>query len=148
MKLSIIVPVYNAQDRLRQCLDSILKQTWKDFELILINDGSRENSLFICLDYGKRDNRVVVIDKHNEGAGEARNAGLDRATGDYVLFIDADDTIVPEMAERLLSLIEEGTDLVCCAHREQTEGQKDIAIRKYSLISDPWLTDDLAACFL
>lgn len=148
MKLSIIVPVYNAQDRLQQCLDSILEQTWKDFELILINDGSKDNSLSICRDYEKKDNRVVVIDKENGGAGEARNAGLDRAGGDYVLFIDADDTVIPEMAERMLFLMEKGTDLVCCAHQEQTEGKKEITLRKYSLESDPWVTDDLSACFL
>lgn len=91
MKFSIIVPVYNAQAYLNQTIESVLKQTYKDFELILVNDGSTDSSLSICNEYQQKDDRVTVINKQNLGAASARNSGLDVAQGDYVMFLDADD---------------------------------------------------------
>lgn len=148
MKLSIIIPVYNAQDRLSVCVESVLKQSVREFELILVNDGSKDDSLAICRELAEADSRICVIDQENAGAGEARNTGVDAAAGEFILFVDADDTIAPDMAERLLALMEDDVDLVCCAHREQTEGQTEIRTRVYELPEDPWRTDDLAACFL
>ena len=89
MKFSIIVPVYNVSAYLKKCVDSILDQSYSNFELILVNDGSRDNSGSICDSFS--DSRVVVIHKENGGAADARNFGLKRATGDYVMFIDGDD---------------------------------------------------------
>lgn len=148
MKLSIIIPVYNAQDRLSVCVESVLKQSFREFELILVNDGSKDDSLAICRRFAASDNRIRVIDKENSGAGETRNAGLDAAKGEFILFVDADDMIDPCMAERLLALMTEDVDLVCCGHREETEGQPEIRTRSYGLSEDPWRTEDLAAAYL
>ncbi|WP_430934254.1 glycosyltransferase family 2 protein [Saccharicrinis sp. 156] len=105
--LSIIVPVYKAERYLDECVQSILCQTFKDFELILVNDGSPDNSGVICQKYAQKDQRVKVIHKKNGGASSARNAGLDVVTGDYIGWVDADDRIAPDMFARLMGLIKE-----------------------------------------
>ena len=94
-KLSIIVPVYNVEQYLDKCIKSILNQTFKDFELILVDDGSIDNSGEICDEYAKKDSRVKVIHKKNGGLAAARNTGLIIARGDYVGFVDSDDWIEP-----------------------------------------------------
>lgn len=91
MKFSVIVPVYNVEKYLHKCVDSILDQNFKDFELILVDDGSTDNSPQICDEYEKKDDRVKVIHKENGGASSARNVGITEAKGDYLLFIDSDD---------------------------------------------------------
>lgn len=93
MKLSIIVPVYNVEPYLRRCIDSILAQTFTDFELILVDDGSPDNCPAICDEYAEKDPRIVVIHKQNGGLSDARNAGLDIARGEYIGFVDSDDFI-------------------------------------------------------
>lgn len=93
--LSIIVPVYNAQLTLRQCVDSILEQVFENYEIILINDGSIDDSKRICEDYARKDKRIVVINQDNQGVSAARNAGLDIARGDWITFVDSDDYITP-----------------------------------------------------
>ena len=90
-RFSIIVPVYNVQDYLGQCVDSVLSQDFSDFELILVDDGSTDNSPALCDAYAKADTRVKVIHKKNGGASDARNQGLDRAQGEYIVFLDSDD---------------------------------------------------------
>lgn len=90
-KLSVIMPVYNSEKFLKRSIESVLNQTFKDLELILVNDGSIDNSLSICKEYEKKDNRVIVIDKQNEGAGPTRNKGIEIATGEYLAFPDSDD---------------------------------------------------------
>lgn len=92
-KISIIVPVYNAEKYLNKCLDSLINQTYKNLEIILINDGSKDNSLQICEEYAKEDTRIIVIDKENGGQASARNYGLDVATGKFIGFVDSDDWI-------------------------------------------------------
>ncbi len=91
MKFSVIIPVYNVENYLHQCIDSVLYQDFNDFELILVDDGSRDNSPAICDEYSKKDSRVKVIHKPNGGASDARNVGIKSAVGDYLLFIDSDD---------------------------------------------------------
>ena len=91
--ISVIVPVYNAEKTLRRCVDSILAQTFEDFELILINDGSKDQSGDICDEYAAKDSRVKTIHKTNGGVSSARNAGLRIAQGEYIAFIDSDDYI-------------------------------------------------------
>lgn len=101
-KLSVIVPVYNAEDYLHRCIDSILAQTFTDFELLLINDGSKDNSGKICDEYAAKDNRIRVFHKDNGGVSSARNVGLDNVRGEYVTFVDSDDWIEPEMYKAML----------------------------------------------
>ena len=107
MKLvSIIVPIYNAQSYLNRCLDSLLAQTLEEIEIILINDGSKDGSLAICREYAQRDARVIVIDQENAGVSAARNAGIDRATGQYIGFVDPDDWAEPQMYECMYEKIQ------------------------------------------
>lgn len=104
--ISVIVPIFNASSFLDKCIESILSQSLSDFELILINDGSKDNSLCICQSYAKKDSRIRIIDKKNEGVDKARFAGIAIARGKYVTFIDSDDWIEPRMLEVMLYNIE------------------------------------------
>ena len=92
-KISVIVPVYTVESYLHRCVDSIINQTYRNLEIILVDDGSLDNSGKICDACATKDNRIIVIHKKNEGSSCARNAGLDIATGDYISFIDSDDYI-------------------------------------------------------
>lgn len=102
--ISIIVPVYNAERYLRQCIESILEQTYKDFELILIDDGSNDGSYNICKEYESVDDRIRLIHENNKGSAEARNVGLKQAKGDYLMFLDADDWIDRDHIGNLVNL--------------------------------------------
>ena len=93
MKFSLIIPVYNAENTISRCVDSIIRQSFSDYELILVNDESEDKSLAVCEGYAKKNKNIRVINKENGGASSARNAGLDAALGDYVLFVDSDDYI-------------------------------------------------------
>lgn len=101
-KISIIVPVYNVEEYIHRCIDSILAQTFKEFELILVDDGSPDQSGKICDEYARNDNRIRVIHKKNGGLSDARNAGIAVAQGDYFGFVDSDDYIESDMYEELL----------------------------------------------
>ena len=93
VKISVIVPIYNAEKTLKKCINSILSQTYTNFELILVNDGSKDGSLSLCENYSREDSRVVVINKHNEGSIATRRKGIEIAKGEYITFVDADDWI-------------------------------------------------------
>ena len=95
-KISVIVPVYNVEKYLSECLDSIINQTLKDIEVICVNDGSTDSSLSILQDYASKDDRIKIIDKKNEGLGYTRKVGLDNAIGDYILFCDSDDKYISD----------------------------------------------------
>lgn len=97
--ISIIVPIYNVEKYIKQCVDSIIAQTYKDIEIILVDDGSPDNCPEICDDYAKQDSRIKVIHKQNEGICAARKSGLKISNGDYVCFVDGDDWIEPDMYE-------------------------------------------------
>ena len=117
-KISIIVPIYNVEKYLTNCIDSILNQTFKDFELILVNDGSTDNSLEICKHYKDIDDRICIIDKKNGGLSSARNAGLAFASGEYVGFCDPDDKINERMYELLYqSILENNSDCCVCSYK-------------------------------
>ena len=105
--ISIIVPIYKVEPYLRKCIDSILNQTHRNLEVILVDDGSPDNCGAICDAYAARDSRVSVIHKANGGLSSARNAGLDVMTGAYVAFVDSDDWIEPNMYQKLLELMEQ-----------------------------------------
>lgn len=124
-KISIIVPVYNVQEYLGNCIDSILNQTFRDFELILVNDGSTDDSLEICKHYKDIDDRICIIDKKNGGLSSARNAGLDIAKGEYIGFVDSDDYIHPQMYELLYNqIIKNKADISMCEFKKVSEFNK------------------------
>lgn len=97
--LSIIVPIYNVEQYLERCIESIINQTYKNLEIILVDDGSKDNSGTIADTYASKDNRIKVIHKENGGLSDARNHGLDQAKGKYIIFIDSDDFIDSSMCE-------------------------------------------------
>lgn len=114
-KISVIVPVYNVEKYLRRCLDSILNQTFDDFELILVNDGSKDQSLFICNEYSVSDSRIKFINQANQGSSVARNTGLDVSSGDYIIHIDSDDWLELNMLELLYNAaVKTDADIVAC----------------------------------
>lgn len=106
-KVSIIVPIYNVEKYLKCCLDSILAQTFQDWEAVLVDDGSRDGSGVICDEYAAKDSRFRVIHKENGGVSSARNIGLDNIQGDWIVFVDGDDWISPNMLDRLIKKAKE-----------------------------------------
>lgn len=111
--ISVIVPIYNVEKYLRKCVDSLINQTYKNLEIILVDDGSPDNCPKICDEYAKQDSRIKVIHKENGGLSDARNAGMNIATGEYISFIDSDDWIKSEMIEEMYNrMIEDNSDLV------------------------------------
>lgn len=114
-KISIIVPVYNCEKYISNCINSILEQSFKDFELILVDDGSSDRSFEICESFAKKDNRVRAIHQPNSGVSRARNRGLDEAQGEYIGFVDGDDCIDKEMYEQLYkNLADNNADISIC----------------------------------
>ena len=116
-KITVIVPVYNVENYLNKCLDSLINQTYKNLEIIVINDGSTDNSGEICQEYAQKDNRITYVEQKNGGLSDARNAGLERMTGSYVTFVDSDDWVEPNYVEVL--------------HNKLIGYQADIAIGNY-----------------
>lgn len=112
-KLSIIIPVFNAEDYLNKCLNSILNQTFDDFEVICVNDGSTDNSLEILTEYAKQDKRIKIIDQKNSGTATARKTGLDNSSGEFITFIDNDDWIEPDTYKLTLAKMTDDVDIVC-----------------------------------
>ena len=131
-KLSIIVPVYNVEPYLRRCLDSILSQTFKDFEAIIVDDGSPDNCGIIIDEYAQKDDRIIAIHQQNKGVSAARNAGLKTAKGEYVGFVDPDDWIDYLMYEKLISMIQyTNSDVACCGW---FEGESQVVVPKIYLM--------------
>ena len=117
-KISVIVPVYNTEKYLKRCIDSILAQSYSDFELLLIDDGSTDASPAICDEYATNDSRVRVFHKPNGGVSSARNLGLDNARGEWIAFVDSDDWIESEMLYLFISKAEKtDSDIVFCNHK-------------------------------
>ena len=123
--ISVIIPVYNMEQYLARCLDSVLNNTYRNLEVICVDDGSRDRSLEILREYEERDSRIIVIAKENGGVSSARNAGLDRMTGEFVTFLDSDDFIHPQYFEILL--------------QAQAIAEADFVIGQYQKVTD----DDL-----
>ena len=122
-KISILVPVFNAEQYLRQCLESILSQSYKNIEVICVNDCSTDNSLTILTEYAQKDRRISIIDKQaNEGSSQARKTALINSTGEYILPIDSDDWLEQNMVEELYyCLTSGGYDMVCCGYFEESD---------------------------
>lgn len=116
-KVSVIVPVYNVENYLEKCIQSIISQSFKNLEIILVNDGSTDKSKEICEQFAEKDKRIILLNQKNKGVSAARNAGLDICTGDYISFIDSDDYISPDMIEFLVNNLERNdSDISTCGH--------------------------------
>lgn len=157
--ISVIVPVYNVEGYLPRCVDSILAQTYKNLEVILVDDGAKDRSGAICDEYAAKDDRITVIHKENGGLSSARNAGLDIAKGEYIAFVDSDDWIEPEMYGHMLSLMDKYSAKLVCAGRydvsektgEKTVGlcpKKEEAVTAEEMVGRIFLWDgcDSSAC--
>ena len=125
-KISVIVPVYNAASTLRKCVDSLLAQTLKDFEVLLVDDGSTDNSGALCDEYAQQNSRVKAFHKSNGGVSSARQFGIDHAQGEYTIHADPDDWVEPGMLEELYKKAKEAdADMVICDFYENTyKGQR------------------------
>lgn len=113
MKVSVIVPIYNSEKWIERCVNSILEQTYRNIELILIDDGSQDNSFEICNELAKKDNRIKLIHIENQGVANARNIGLENVCGDFITFCDSDDTYEKDFIEKLLNLYNESKSELC-----------------------------------
>ena len=143
--VSVIVPVYRAERFLAQCVESVLAQSRSDLELLLIDDGSPDGSGSLCDGYARLDARVRVIHQQNAGVSAARNAGLERAAGDYIAFVDADDWVEPDWLESMLAALdgEPGADICACGHlRHEDERTEDRSAR----LCTGFLSPDEAFC--
>lgn len=113
IRFSIIIPVYNTEKYLERCLDSVLGQNYKEIEIILINDGSKDNSLKICEKYKKRFSEIVLIDQENQGLGAARNRGIENSNGEYLIFLDSDDYVEKDSLKAADNIVKrESYDLI------------------------------------
>ena len=126
LKVSILIPVYNSEKFLSACIESTMKQTYKNLEIIIINDGSTDNSYKICEHYTKQDKRIIVKHNKNQGVSKSRNEAIARSSGKYIIFLDSDDYLLPNMVEKMVSLMEtESLDLgVCGYNRIQINDKK------------------------
>ncbi|MBY0145896.1 glycosyltransferase family 2 protein [Neobacillus niacini] len=125
-KISVVIPVYNVENYLHRCVDSVLKQTFQDFEIILINDGSKDSSGKICDEYAKKDKRIKVIHKKNARVSAARNDGIKMAKGKYVSFIDSDDWIEPAMYQEMFNKAEDlDLDFIMCDYKKKSNNYED-----------------------
>lgn len=138
--ISIIIPVYKVEKYLEKCIESVLKQTYTNLQIILVDDGSPDNCGKICDEYAKKDSRIEVIHKINGGLSDARNVGINRANGRYIGFVDSDDYIKEDMYEKLINLIKEyDADISICNLYDVIDGNecirnKENGIREYSRI--------------
>ena len=122
MKVSIIVPVYNAERTLEKCLNSLVHRSYEDIEILLINDGSTDDSEKICRGYAEEYNYIKLLSQTNSGPATARNNGIEHSTGEYVAFVDADDFVEPDFVELMaLSAEQSGADVVICSYYEESE---------------------------
>lgn len=111
-KISIIIPVYNSEETLKRCLNSILEQEYQDYEIILVNDGSKDNSEKVILEYSEKSNKIKYFSKENSGVADTRNFGIEKATGDYIVFVDSDDYIKNTMFTDIENYINDGIELI------------------------------------
>lgn len=136
--ISVIVPVFNSESTLSRCVDSILKQSFNDFELILVNDGSTDNSAKICEEYAKLDTRVVVINKENGGVSSARNFGIERSNGKFILFCDSDDYVEKQWIEDLYNMLSDKVSMAVCTYCGIEDNISDDAERIFYDHSNVW----------
>ena len=139
--ISVVVPVYNVEQYLEKCINSILHQTYEHLEIILVDDGSPDNCGAICDSYSSLDQRIKVIHKRNGGLSDARNTGLDTASGELIAFIDSDDTIMPDMVEKLYHRIEtDRSDMAFCGYKQVSQNG--------AILSEVFLPDNVLTGFV
>jgi glycosyltransferase involved in cell wall biosynthesis len=142
-QISVIVSVYNTEKYLHRCIDSILAQTYKDFELLLIDDGSTDSSGRICDNYADRDNRINVIHKHNEGSSKTRLVGLDHALGEYVYFADSDDWLDDNFIADMVTIEEQYCpDVILCDYYFNRDGHDILTCNKPSVLDPKTILND------
>ncbi|WP_395015914.1 glycosyltransferase family 2 protein [Robinsoniella peoriensis] len=120
MKVSVVIPAYNAENTVRMAIDSVVKQTYKNIELIVVDDGSQDDTGKIIDAIKETDERIKVIHIQNGGVSKARNAGIEICTGEYIAFVDSDDTMKSRMIEKMVEAMTEEVDLVCCGYTTKT----------------------------
>lgn len=151
--VSVIVPVYNTEQYLPQCIDSILTQTFTDFELILVNDGSTDNSGAICDEYAQKDNRIIVIHKENEGQSSARNVGLKIKKGEFITFVDSDDYYLESNTIKDSIKVLQTTDEIDIVqfpliHPERNISKHDITIFSKEELFSLWIKESVITNYL
>ena len=125
--ISVIIPVYKVEKHLEKCVDSVINQTYKNLEIILVDDGSPDNCPKICDEYAKKDKRIKVIHKENGGVGSARNKGMEKAVGEYITFVDSDDWLEKNFIQEMLFIINKyKVDYVTCGYYRVYENKKEI----------------------
>ena len=135
--ISVIVPVYNVEKFLDKCISSIVNQTYKNLEIILIDDGSTDESVQICDKWQEKDNRVRLTHKENTGVSDTRNIGLEKTTGEYICFVDSDDYIEPDYIENLYkSLTENNADIASCGHIAEAYSNSVILFSNSNFVAD------------
>ncbi|MDD5020557.1 MAG: glycosyltransferase [Endomicrobiaceae bacterium] len=138
--ISVVIPVYNVEKYLKQCLDSVISQTFTDFECICVNDGSTDNSLSILQEYATKDKRFKIFSKENRGISDTRNAGIELSIGEYITFIDSDDWVENNFLERLYSVaISESADIVSCNWKFYFNNEKTFEVarvRKLDIVNN------------
>lgn len=151
-KISVIVPIYNVENYLTDCVNSILQQTYQNLEIILVDDGSTDHCPEMCDEFAKKDSRIVVIHKKNGGVSDARNAGLDRVSGEYIGFVDGDDYLSQDMYQVLLDkILDTDADMAICnflfvdEHHKAIPEKNVLPIRDESLTSDQFIEDYIGA---
>ena len=152
MKISIVIPVYNSENKIKKCLNSIINQSYKDFEIIIVNDGSTDGTINICNKYKEFDNRIFIINQKNMGVGKARKVGITKSTGDYITFVDADDWLSRNSLEIMVSEINRtNSDIIQFAH---TNVYKWLRVKKeiaditinYHELKENYIIDLLGGC--
>ena len=137
-KISVIIPVYNAQKYLVECVESLFAQTYENIEFILVDDGSSDRSGELCDELAQKDERVYVVHQENQGVSAARNNGIQHANGELLLFVDSDDTVAPEYAETLYrEMTDQNADLAICGYKIcSSKRNKDIAVEEDIFLND------------
>ena len=150
-KVTVVVPVFNVEKYLHQCIESLLNQTYRNLEIILVDDGSTDNSGVICDQYRQKDQRIKVIHKCNQGLGFARNSGMKETTSDYITFMDSDDYADEDMIEELMRpIIDENADTVIGGFKKVNDEKKILFIDKneYCLFSMIECNDTFTCSFI
>lgn len=143
-QISVIVALYNASQYLRQCIDNILSQTFQDFELLLVNDGSTDNTGEICDEYAKRDKRIRVFHEQHKGVWHSRQVGIDNASGEYSIHIDADDWALPNMLEEMYwTAVGENADILICDYIEETKQGSIYRCQRPTALLTEEVTEDI-----
>ena len=144
MRISIIIPLYNASSYLYHSLNTLLSQSFQDMEIILVDDGSTDESLAICDEYARKDGRIKVFHEAHSGVAHSRQIGLDHAIGEYILYVDVDDQVQPDMISEMYQLAEvQQADMVICDYRELTHHGEVYHAQKPTALDGVTILDDI-----